>query len=124
MSAKKLLPLALLGGGLWWLSRNKNQGKKKSGKTKTPAADLPSDNCGLYPWLPREVDMAITARVEAGEHDAEALALHAARTVPGECVRGTHTVPCIPSRENITTVADHPMGPGQYAHAETGRCGR
>ncbi|MCR9165541.1 MAG: hypothetical protein ACE37F_00810 [Nannocystaceae bacterium] len=77
MSAKKLIPFALIAGGFWLFSRD----KKKSGSSKTPAADLPSDSCGLYPWLPREVDAAIVARTNAGERDAEALALHAARTV-------------------------------------------
>ena len=77
MSAKKVIPFALLAGGLWLATRE----KKKPAKAKTPAADLPSDSCGLYPWLPHEVDAAISTRTNAGERDAETLALHAARTV-------------------------------------------
>ena len=77
MSARNLVPLLLFGGGLLLLTRS----NKKSGKAKTPSAQLPSDSCGLYPWLPREVDAAILDQTDAGERDAETLALHAARTV-------------------------------------------
>ncbi|MCR9165951.1 MAG: hypothetical protein ACE37F_25325 [Nannocystaceae bacterium] len=85
MSAKKLLPLVLLGGGLWWATRDK---KKKSSKAKTPPGELPADSCGLYPWLPQPVDAAITERTNAGERNAEALAMHAARTVYGTTPEG------------------------------------
>lgn len=79
MSRKSLVPLALLGGGLYLLTRTKK--KKTPARSKTPESELPTEGCGLYPWLPQAVDEAIATRTDAGERDAEALALHAARSV-------------------------------------------
>ena len=78
MSRTSLVPLALLGGGLFLLTRAR---KKKTPRTETPKSELPTEGCGLYPWLPQAVDAAIGRRTDAGERDAEALALHAARSV-------------------------------------------
>ncbi len=77
VSSTALKFAAVIGGFLWLSGRRTTPARPK----KTPAADLPAEGCGLYPWLPQDVDAAIRSRTDAGERDAEALAHHAAQAV-------------------------------------------
>lgn len=62
--------------------------KRKKASTKTHDADLPSLDCGLYPWKPLDVDAALDRAIVFGERDLERLALEAAREVYAQTPEG------------------------------------
>jgi len=61
--------------------------KRKKGSTSIDG-DLPTLDCGLYPWKPLHVDSALDREIVRGERDLERLALHAARKVYSETPEG------------------------------------
>lgn len=85
MNVARLLPIAAAGVGLYLVLRRKK--KRKTGG-RTPAAELPKDACGLYPWLAADVDAAIVSVTDTGERDPEAIALSAARDVYASAPEG------------------------------------
>lgn len=63
--------------------------KKRKKPALDPAVDVPSLDCGLYPWRPLDVDAALDLGIARGERELERLALGAAREVYAETPEGT-----------------------------------
>lgn len=79
MSAPQLMAALTLG----WLGYKLFGNNKKPKKTSAGGEelDLPTLDCGLYPWKPLDVDMSLDLAIVRGERDLERLALKAARDV-------------------------------------------
>lgn len=77
MSAQVMAALTL-----GWLGYKFFGGKRrKKGSASSIDGDLPTLDCGLYPWRALDVDMSLDLAIVAGERDLERLALKAARDV-------------------------------------------
>jgi hypothetical protein len=86
MSAPQVMAALTLG---WLGYRLFSPKKRKKPSTAVDDADLPSLDCGLYPWKPLEVDSALDLAIVRGERNLERLALRAARDVYRETPEGT-----------------------------------
>src|SRR5262245_39827860 len=85
MTAPQLMAALTLG----WLGYRLFSPRKRKKSAEATSADLPTLDCGLYPWKPLEIDVELEMAIVRGERNLERLALQAAREVYPQTPEGT-----------------------------------